>query len=151
VECADDLPELHADPVRLRQILINLAGNAIKFTPAKGTVRLSAVRSELTLHDADQDDEDGLGAALMMAPEPAVEFRVADTGIGIAAGELGKIFDAFYQVDGGSTREYGGAGLGLAITKNLVEAHHGKIRVESLPNQGTTFYVTLPQMPPDRD
>jgi two-component system, NarL family, sensor histidine kinase BarA len=151
VQCADDVPELHADPVRLRQILINLAGNAIKFTPAHGTVRLSAVRSEITLHDADQDDDDGLGAALMMAPEPAVEFRVSDTGIGIAEDELTKIFDAFYQVDGSSTREYGGAGLGLAITKNLVEAHHGKIRVESHPNQGTTFYVTLPQMPPDRD
>jgi two-component system, NarL family, sensor histidine kinase BarA len=151
VECGDDVPELHADPVRLRQILINLAGNAVKFTPENGLVKLSAVRSEITLHDGDSDDGDGLGAALMLAPEPAVEFRVSDTGIGIPSDQLDKIFDAFYQVDGSSTREYGGAGLGLAIAKNLVEAHHGKIRVESAPRQGSTFRVTLPQTPPDPD
>lgn len=151
VHCADDVPELHADPVRLRQILINLAGNAIKFTPENGCVKLSAVRSEISLHDSGEDDGDGLGAALMMAPEPAIEFRVSDTGIGIAPDQLQKIFDAFYQVDGSSTREYGGAGLGLAIAKNLVEAHHGLIRVESARDHGTTFYVTLPQAPPDPD
>jgi signal transduction histidine kinase len=149
VECDADLPEVHADPVRLRQILINLAGNAVKFTPEHGTVRLSAVRSQLTLQDDEQED-DGLGAALMMAPEPAIEFRVSDTGIGIAPDQLGKIFDAFYQVDGSSTREYGGAGLGLAIAKNLVEAHHGTIRVESTPQRGSTFFVTLPQLPVER-
>jgi signal transduction histidine kinase len=149
VECDEDLPEVHADPVRLRQILINLAGNAVKFTPEHGTVRLSAVRSQLTLQDDEQED-DGLGAALMMAPEPAIEFRVSDTGIGIPADQLGKIFDAFYQVDGSSTREYGGAGLGLAIAKNLVEAHHGTIRVESTPDRGSTFFVTLPQLPVER-
>ena len=103
----------------------------------------------MTLHDPDDEDEPGLGAALMMAPEPAVEFRVRDTGIGIAPDQLDKIFDAFYQVDGSSTREYGGAGLGLAIAKNLVEAHHGLIRVESAPDSGSTFYVTLPQLPPE--
>lgn len=151
IECADDVPGLHADPVRLRQILINLAGNAIKFTPENGQVTLSAVRSEMTVHDAeDEEDADaGLGAALMLAPEPAVEFRISDSGIGIAADQLEKIFDAFYQVDGSSTREYGGAGLGLAIAKNLVEAHHGSLRVESRIEGGSTFFVTLPQMQPD--
>ena len=149
VECGDDVPGLHADPVRLRQILINLAGNAIKFTPEDGHVTLSAVRAEMTLHDPDEEEEPGLGAALMMAPEPAVEFRVHDTGIGIEKDQLDKIFDAFYQVDGSSTREYGGAGLGLAIAKNLIEAHHGLIRVESTPERGSTFFVTLPQLPPE--
>jgi two-component system sensor histidine kinase BarA len=153
IECADNLPQLQADPVRLRQILINLAGNAVKFTPDAGRVKLSAVATEIALHDADGDDEDGdgFGAALMLAPEPAIEFRVADTGIGIAADQIDKIFDAFYQVDGSSTREYGGAGLGLAIAKNLVEAHQGRIRVTSAPAQGSTFSVTLPQTPPDRE
>jgi signal transduction histidine kinase len=149
IDCAADLPQLHADPVRLRQILINLAGNAVKFTPEGGRVRMSAVAAEMTLADSEDEDGDGFGAALMMAPEPAIELRVVDTGIGIAADQVDKIFDAFYQVDGSSTREYGGAGLGLAIAKSLVEAHHGKIRVESTPNAGSTFSVTLPQMPPD--
>jgi two-component system sensor histidine kinase BarA len=152
IECADDVPQLQADPVRLRQILINLAGNALKFTPENGRVRLQAVPAEMTLEDPESDDVDaGFGAALMMAPEPAVEFRISDTGIGIAADQIAKIFDAFYQVDGSSTREYGGAGLGLAIAKNLVEAHHGTLRVESTPSRGSTFFVTLPQTPPDAD
>jgi signal transduction histidine kinase len=146
VECGDDVPQLQADPVRLRQILLNLAGNALKFTPEHGSVRLCAVPSELTLNGEEDVD---VGAALMMAPEPAIEFRITDTGIGIAEDQVGKIFDAFYQVDGSSTREYGGAGLGLAIAKNLVEAHHGTIRVESTPQHGSTFFVTLPQMQPD--
>jgi signal transduction histidine kinase len=151
VECGDDVPQLQADPVRLRQILINLAGNAIKFTPENGRVTLAAAPTEMTLQDADSDEDGGLGAALMMAPEPAIEFRVSDNGIGIAPDQLDKIFDAFYQVDGSSTREYGGAGLGLAIAKSLIEAHHGTIRVESTPQQGSVFYVTLPQTPPDPD
>jgi signal transduction histidine kinase len=149
VECEDGVPELTADPVRLRQILINLAGNAIKFTPENGRVKLAARATEMSL--GSDDDGDGIGAALMMAPEPAIEFRVTDTGIGIAEDELGKIFDAFYQVDGSSTREYGGAGLGLAIAKSLVDAHHGTLRVESKLNEGSSFYVTLPQLPPERD
>jgi len=98
---------------------------------------------------SEDDDDDGVGAALLMTPEPAIEFSVRDTGIGIAGDQLEKIFDAFYQVDGGSTREYGGAGLGLAIAKSLTEAHHGIIRVESRLGIGTTFAVTIPQMPPD--
>jgi signal transduction histidine kinase len=151
IECPPGLPELSADPVRLRQILINLAGNALKFTPEHGRVKLSAALAQITLHDADDDDGDGLGAALMLAPEPAIEFKVTDSGIGIPPEHLSKIFDAFYQVDGSSTREYGGAGLGLAITKNLVDAHHGTIRVESRPNHGSTFSVILPQMPPQSD
>jgi signal transduction histidine kinase len=149
VDCGDDVPQLQADPVRLRQILLNLAGNALKFTPENGRVKLCAVPAEMTLENDGDGEDDDVGAALMMAPEPAVEFRVTDSGIGIASDQVAKIFDAFYQVDGSSTREYGGAGLGLAIAKNLVEAHHGTIRVESTPKQGSTFFVTLPQMQPD--
>ena len=105
----------------------------------------------MNLNGSDSDGEDGFGAALMMAPEPAIEFRVEDTGIGLAAGEQTKIFEAFYQVDGGSTREYGGAGLGLAIAKSLVDAHHGRMTVRSAPGQGSTFSVILPQIQPDRE
>ncbi len=148
VECDDQVPFIQADPVRLRQILINLAGNAIKFTPDGGTVKLVAISTEMTLNEDDEDD-DGFGAALMMAPEPAVEFQVHDTGMGIAEAEITKIFDAFYQVDGSSTREFGGAGLGLAIARNLVDAHHGAMRVESELEKGTTFFVTIPETPPE--
>ncbi|MDH5672033.1 MAG: ATP-binding protein [Myxococcales bacterium] len=149
VYCGDDTPYMQADPVRLRQILINLAGNAIKFTPSGGRVDLEAMAVETSFHDEELDD--GFGAALMMAPEPAIEFRVRDNGIGIAEDQAERIFDAFYQVDGGSTREFGGAGLGLSIAKNLVEAHHGAIHIESELGHGTTFIVTIPQAPPDPD
>jgi signal transduction histidine kinase len=153
----DDVPVIQADPVRLRQIITNLTSNAIKFTPDRGQVRLSVLLSELQVKSGPDDDDDddaaaeGFGAALLMAKERAVEFAVEDNGIGIPADELPKIFDAFYQVDGSSTREYGGAGLGLSIAKSLVEAHHGAIRVESQVGRGTTFFVTIPENQPDAE
>lgn len=151
VRCDDDVPNLRVDPIRLRQILINLASNAVKFTPDGGRVTIAAKAAEIHLSGAeDSDGEDGsFGAALMMAPEGAVEFSVEDTGIGIPDNQLDRIFDAFYQVDGSSTREFGGAGLGLSIAKNLVDAHHGRIRVESTPGSGSRFVVTLPERPPE--
>ena len=150
----DDIPLVQADPVRLRQILTNLTSNAIKFTADHGQVRLAIRATELRVATAEDDPDDdpadaSVGAALMMAPERAVEFAVEDNGIGIANDELDKIFDAFYQVDGSSTREYGGAGLGLSIAKSLVQAHHGQIRVESEVGRGTTFFVTIPETQPD--
>jgi two-component system sensor histidine kinase BarA len=150
-----DMPVVQADPVRLRQILTNLLSNAIKFSKDSSKVLLRVRNAELHMSDGleDEDDDDldsgSLGAALMMAPERAIEFSVQDSGIGIAAPELDKIFDAFYQVDGSSTREYGGAGLGLSIAKSLVTAHHGQIRVQSEVGAGTTFFVTLPETQPD--
>jgi signal transduction histidine kinase len=147
-----DMPVVQADPVRLRQILTNLLGNAIKFSKDNGKVLLRVRNAELHMSSGledDEDDDEELGAALMMAPERAIEFSVQDGGIGIASAELDKIFDAFYQVDGSSTREYGGAGLGLSIAKSLVTAHHGQIRVESKVGEGTTFFVTLPETQPD--
>jgi signal transduction histidine kinase len=150
---SDDVPMIQADPVRLRQIITNLASNALKFTPTRGQVQISARLGELHLagndNDSEDDDDDGMGAALMLAPERAVEFAVNDNGIGMEQNELPKIFAAFYQVDGSSTREYGGAGLGLSIAKSLVEAHHGHIRVESQLGRGTTFIVVLPENQPD--
>jgi signal transduction histidine kinase len=83
--------------------------------------------------------------AVLIAPESAIEFSVTDSGIGMPEEELKRIFDAFYQVDGSSTREHGGTGLGLSIAKRLVDAHGGSIRVESQVNRGTTFFITLPE------
>ncbi|HEU5433300.1 MAG TPA: PAS domain S-box protein, partial [Thermomicrobiales bacterium] len=115
-----DLPPLRADPVRLRQILLNLVGNAVKFT-AEGRVIVSA-----------------------RASAAGVEVIVADTGIGIAPEAAPHIFDEFRQADGSMTRRYGGSGLGLAIANRLVRLHRGAITVESAPGAGSTFTVTFP-------
>ena len=119
------LPRLVADRDKLRQCLVNLCSNAVKFTPAGGNV---TVRGETLAGDR-------------------LAMHVADTGIGISAEHLSKVFDVFYQVDGSSTREYGGAGLGLAIVKSFVEAHGGEVKAESVPNGGSTFSLILPLRP----
>ncbi|MEO0324112.1 MAG: ATP-binding protein [Myxococcota bacterium] len=137
---AEDLPFVDADPIRLRQVLSNLAENALKFTPEGGRVRFIATTSEF-----EPEGGDALGAVLMAAPERAVALVVEDSGIGMPERELARIFDAFYQVDSSSTREHGGTGLGLSIVKRLVDAHAGHVRVESTPGQGTRFTVLLPE------
>ncbi|MBF0137173.1 MAG: CHASE domain-containing protein [Magnetococcus sp. DMHC-1] len=111
---------LLADATRLRQILINLVGNAIKFTD-RGEVHVT-----------------------MKPVEKFVEFTVMDTGIGIPAHELDHIFERFHQVDGSTTRRAGGTGLGLTITKKLVEISGGTISVVSAPGTGSTFRFTIP-------
>ncbi len=135
----DQSPKVWGDPVRLRQILVNLADNAVKFTEEGGTVELAAAKGELEV-----DGPSGLGTALFATTRPAVVLTVRDDGIGIEEGKLSRIFDAFYQVDGGTTRTRGGAGLGLSIVKQLVEGHEGKIEVTSELGRGTLFTVTLP-------
>ncbi len=120
VECADDLPQIKADQARLEQVLVNLIHNAVKFTRPGGVVILLA--------QADGQD---------------VRFGVKDTGIGIPADDLPRIFERFYRVD--KSRTGSGTGLGLSIARHLVEAHRGKIWAESLEGQGSTFYFTIPQ------
>ncbi|MBF0307964.1 MAG: CHASE domain-containing protein [Magnetococcales bacterium] len=116
---------VYADRVRLRQILLNLVGNAVKFTEA-GSITLSA-----------------------RSAEKIVEFRVADTGCGIPGGELDHVFDRFHQVDSSATRKAGGTGLGLTITRQLVELHGGQISVTSRFGEGTVFSFTIPAVAPD--
>ena len=121
---ADDLPDrLIGDPERLRQVLNNLIGNAIKFTH-EGAVRVSVNLESRT------------PAAFSLV------FAVQDTGIGIAPDNLSMIFDPFAQADASSTRPYGGTGLGLAISKKLCEAMGGRIWTESSLGEGSTFYFT---------
>jgi PAS domain S-box-containing protein len=121
-------PELHTDlmgdPARLRQILVNLIGNAIKFT-SKGEI---VIRTEPY-----QDSETSL----------TVRFSISDTGIGIPKDRQGAIFDRFTQADGSTTRQFGGTGLGLTICKQLVEMMGGTIGVESQPGSGSTFWFTI--------
>ena len=115
------------DPGRLRQILVNLVGNAIKFT-ARGEI---VVRVEPETADEREDGK-------------VLRFSVADTGIGIPGDKLGKIFAAFSQADTSTTRRFGGTGLGLAIAARLVELMAGTIWVESEVGRGSTFYFTVP-------
>jgi signal transduction histidine kinase len=131
------LPVMKVDKTRLRQVLLNLLDNAIKFTPKGGMVRLEVVSTTM----APAEDAN---AAVFNLPKRAVQFAVRDTGIGIPQAEYEKIFDAFYQVDGSATREHGGSGLGLSIVKRLVEGHGGTVEVESTVGHGTTFVVRIP-------
>lgn len=117
---------VRADPGALRQILANLFSNAIRYTPAGGRVTLEAAAGRL-----------GPG-------EPGVRILVRDTGVGIPAPHLPRIFERFYRVDPARSRAEGGTGLGLAIVRHLVEAHGGRIAAESEVGQGTTIHLTLP-------
>ena len=120
VEPAPELPTIWGDPVRLRQVLDKLVSNAIKFTEAGG-LRLSARRE---------------GEWLALA--------VADTGIGISEADRETIFERFRQLDGSFTRRAEGTGLGLAISRHLVRMHGGRIEVDSVEGEGSTFTVFLP-------
>jgi signal transduction histidine kinase len=137
--------ELAGDAERLRQVFVNLVDNSVKFTPKGGRVTVQA-----RVSDAAGDGEDDDGAVLLAPVRRVVEVTVADTGIGIPKAERARVFDAFYQVDSSSTREYGGTGLGLSIVKRIVDAHGGTVTVDSndcIPpgtTGGTRFVVTLP-------
>jgi two-component system sensor histidine kinase BarA len=134
------LPKLWADPARLRQVLLNLTDNALKFTPVGGTVAISARATSVDV--APPDDEGGV--VLLRSKQTAIELRVSDTGIGIPDVEKQKVFDAFYQVDSSSTRQVGGTGLGLSIVKRLVEGHDGRITIVDNQPKGAIFVVTIP-------
>lgn len=123
---------LVGDPRRLRQILLNLIGNAIKFTP----------QGEVAIRVKVEKEQEG---PVLSGDEGEVElhFAVRDSGIGISEGKRDVIFDAFCQADGSITREYGGTGLGLAISKQLVELMGGRIWVESRLGAGSTFHFTV--------
>lgn len=136
---------LDADPVRIRQVLFNLVENAVKFSPEGARVLLRATEVPAPGQGEPRDD---VGLVVMAAPRRALRIEVQDSGPGIPAEEHQKIFDPFYQVDGGSTREHGGTGLGLSIVKRLVEAHGGTIGVRSVVGQGTTFTFTIPEPEP---
>lgn len=120
-EIPADLPAVRADVQRLHQVLVNLIDNAIKYTPAGSHVRVSAKQKN-----------------------GHIEVCIADNGPGIAAEHLSRIFERFYRVDKARSRELGGTGLGLAIVKHIVQAHNGRVWVESQLEKGSQFYFTLP-------
>jgi two-component system phosphate regulon sensor histidine kinase PhoR len=114
---------VQADRSHLEQILINLLDNAIKYTPEGGRVTISAIEG---------DSKD-------------IQFLIEDNGIGIPKEDLSRVFERFYRVDKGRSKEMGGTGLGLSIVKHLVQAHGGRVWVESQPGKGSVFYFTLPK------
>jgi signal transduction histidine kinase len=116
-----DLPALYADRERIHQVLFNLVDNAVRFTPDGGDVRVSARR------------ENG-----------AIWIAVSDTGSGIPAEHLPRLFERFYRADPARSRGDGGTGIGLAIARSVVEAHGGRIRAESEPGRGSVFTFDLP-------
>lgn len=121
VDVAAGLPALFADSARLHQVLANLVGNAVKFTPRGGRITISA-----------------------KASSEAIEIAVTDSGLGIARDSLPRVFDRFWQAEDVLTRKSGGSGLGLSIARDLVEAHAGTLTVESELGKGSRFTVRLP-------
>jgi histidine kinase len=134
LEVSPDLPLLWAEYDLLSQVIVNLLDNAIKFSPNGGTVTARAYATA-----ADQEH------VAVGSQQPAVMVEVSDQGIGIPPEKLELLFRRFYQVDGSSTRQFGGMGIGLALCKAIVEAHGGRIWAESEgEGRGSTFYVALP-------
>ena len=125
-DIADDLPELRGNPIRLRQLLDNLLGNAAKYSPPGSTIRLT-----------------------LKAEDNLIILSIADEGPGIPQSEQGRIFEKFYRASNVS-EQVTGSGLGLAIVKSIVDAHQGRIWVESVVGKGSTFFVVLPSYSPEK-
>jgi two-component system, NarL family, sensor histidine kinase BarA len=121
------------DRKKIRQVVSNLLSNAVKFTPDRGHVGVALRPGPLAPTGADE--------------VRAIQLVVSDSGIGISREQVSKIFEPFFQVDSSSTRAFGGTGLGLTLVKAYVEAHGGRIWVDSSPGQGSTFVVTFPVSP----
>lgn len=121
LDMPQELPEVLGDESRLSQVLLNLLDNAIKYTPEGGSIKIAA-------HSEDD----------------SVRVDVTDAGIGIPENDLPRIFERFYRVDKGRSRELGGTGLGLSIVRHIVQAHSGRVWVKSEPGRGSTFSFTIP-------
>ncbi len=128
-----DINSIETDPIKLRQILLNLISNALKFTE-KGSVTVIARRVEPLTNNTQGENND----------VEQIAISVQDTGIGISQEMQERIFEAFYQVDGSNTRKYGGTGLGLSIVRQLTTLLGGKLELQSTPDKGTTFTLYLP-------
>jgi len=140
VETETDLKTVYADPDRIEQVLSNLISNAIKFSPDKGVIRISAKM----INADDIETEDCFKAQINQLEGDYVQICVSDQGIGIAKDDLEHVFDKFEQIENSLSREVGGSGLGLSIAKQLISAHKGAIWCDSIINKGSSFYFVLP-------
>jgi len=121
--CEADLPPILADRQRLQQVLVNLLGNASKYTPEGGEIHVTARRAR---------------------ESELVEIDVTDTGPGLTPDEQRRVFEKFYRAGDGLTQQQTGSGLGLTIARSLIELHGGTLTVESEPGRGSTFRIALP-------
>ena len=141
---------MRADELRLKQIVYNLLSNAVKFTPDGGTVTLSARHLTRASHGWSTNDGKAGDLPVPDGAEPinrgqVVDIAVSDTGIGVKKEDRERIFKPFEQGDGSMTRQYQGTGLGLSLTKRLVELHGGYMHVDSEgENRGSTFHCVFP-------
>jgi two-component system phosphate regulon sensor histidine kinase PhoR len=140
VALAADLPRVLADAERAQQVITNLVHNAIKFTPAGGQIHVSASACRISERGRVEPPDIDVDADVL-DPGAWVVVAVRDTGVGIPAEDLPRIFERFYKAD--RARSGGGTGLGLAISKHIVQAHGGHIWVDSVEGRGATFYVAL--------
>jgi signal transduction histidine kinase/DNA-binding response OmpR family regulator len=138
-----NLPPLTADPIRFKQILVNLLSNAMRFTPEQGRIVLTARQVSACAEGPETDG--GAERAEDSKPWPWLEIRVTDTGVGIEAADLPRLFQPFVQLGTAAVGRHEGSGLGLAITKRLVELHGGRIWAQSEGEGcGSTFTIVLP-------
>ncbi len=142
---ARELPVLHADKDKVRQCIVNLLANAVKFTPDQGEIEILIEPYVGARRHAPPASASDSGYFLFEAlDEEFIRITVRDNGIGIDSKQKERIFDTFYQVDSSSTRAFGGAGLGLSIVKAYVEAHGGEVWVDSAPGRGSAFSLLFP-------
>jgi two-component system phosphate regulon sensor histidine kinase PhoR len=123
VEALEHLPKILADKTQIMQVVCNLVDNAIKYNHPTGSVRISGQEQE-----------------------KYVEINITDTGIGIPEDDLPRLFERFYRVDKARSRELGGTGLGLSIVKHIIQAHNGKVSVQSAVGKGSSFTISLPKV-----
>jgi signal transduction histidine kinase len=153
IDVPDDIGFFVADERKMKQVLFNLLGNAVKFTPDGGSICLSARRSEL--HEprgktpprrlrAVSDRETGSFIPVTAGPDRGILFCVEDTGIGIAGEDLHRLFRPFEQLDSRLSKKYEGTGLGLHLCRKFIELHGGEIRAESEPGRGSRFSFVIP-------
>ena len=126
---------------KLSQVFVNLLSNSLKYTPNGGTVKVTVLETDSTVMKTDSTADRTANGTL----NKTVKITIKDTGNGISKEDLPYIFERFYRADKSRNRDTGGSGIGLTIVKSIVDAHKGEITVESEPNEGTEFVITLPR------
>ncbi len=145
VKIPNDLPLLFVDPSKFSRVLNNLVSNAVKFTPGNGMIW---IEGRVCQEDSRSFQHETYKKSCMVEMLTPVEITIRDSGVGIPAESIPRIFERFYQVDSSNTRRYGGTGLGLALVKSILDAHGNQIRVQSTVGEGTTVTIIVAGIQP---